>query len=395
MDVLLTTMVFPWPSEAFVGVEVRALRAAGAGVRVRALRSSHPRAGELLRDWQLADLDLRSWSAASVAAGLAFAVRHPLMAARTLAWLVAHGWRRPVLLARCLLLVPRLFAIFAECQARPPDVLYLYWGHYPAVLGYMVKRWLPRVHVALSLNAYDLVYAFPPSRALAARADSLWTITEANLPALAALGIDPARVHVVLHGVDLAQVPAGTGPKDPARFVTVARLEENKGVDDVIRAFAIVAASHPAATLAVVGEGPDRPRLEAIAREAGVAGRVEFTGGIGHTRVYAELARASALVLLSRSPAERLPNAVKEAMACRCLCIVTQTPGIDFLLGGLRTPMIVPQGDRAAAARWMDAVLREPGRFAGDREAAATFAASRLDVRASARQRIAVWSGGT
>lgn len=393
MDVLLATMVFPWPSEAFVGVEVRALRAAGAGVRVRALRSSHPRARELLRDWQLADLDLGSWSVGSVVAGLGFALGQPVKVARTLGWLVAHAWRRPVLLARCLLLLPRLFAIFAECQARPPDVLYLYWGHYPAVLGYMVKRWLPRVHVALSLNAYDLVYAFPPSRALAARADSLWTITEANLPALAAFGVDPARVHVALHGIELAQVPAGTGPKDPARFVTVARLEENKGVDDVIRAFADVAASHPAASLAVIGEGPDRPRLEAIARQAGVPDRVEFTGGVGHTRVYAELARASALVLLSRSPAERLPNAVKEAMACRCLCIVTETPGIGFLLGALRTPMIVAQGDRAAAARWMDAVLRDPDRFAVDREAAATFAARRLDVRASARQRLAVWSG--
>ncbi len=393
MDVMLVTMVFPWPSEAFVGVEVRALAAGGCRLRVRALRSSHPRSRDLLRDWRLDGLDLTSWSPGSVLRGVAFALRHPWMTLRTVGWLVWHGAARPVLLGRCLLLLPRMLAVFAECRASPPAVLCLYWGHYPAVLAYLVKRWVPGVHVAMSLNAYDLVYAFPPSVVMARQVDTLWTITPANLPAFAALGLDPDRVHVSLHGIELAQVPVDCSQKVPGEFVTVARLEENKGVDDVIRAFAAVAANHGEARLTVVGEGPDRPRLESLAREAGVAGRVHFTGGIGHSEVYGLLARASVLLLLSRSPAERLPNAVKEAMACRCLCIVTRTPGIEFLLGHLAASMVVEQGDWQAAAGWLQATLHDPARFEPDRDAAATFARENLDAAGSARQRCAIWSG--
>lgn len=392
MDVMLVTIVFPWPSEAYAGVEVRALQAAGARVRVRTLRAHHPRARELLRDWQLSGVDLEIWSGQFALRGLGFMVRHPWMAASTLGWLVRRGWSCPGLLARCLLLIPGLFAIFDECLERPPSVLNLFWGHYPSVLAYMARRWLPEAHVAMSLNAYDLVYAFPPSLAAAQRVDSLWTIARANLGAMHAHGLDPGRVHVSYHGIDLGQVPADCSAKDVNRFVVIARLEENKGVDDAIRAFATVARDFPGVRLAIIGEGPDRGRLAGLASEEGVANRVQFTGGIGHTAVYEYLAASSVLLLLSRSPAERLPNAVKEAMACRCLCVVTDTPGIDDLVGHLAEPMVVAQGDWRAGADWLDAILREPGRFAADRDAGRSFALENFDAARIARRRLAVWS---
>ena len=392
MDVMLLTIVFPWPSEAFAGVEVRALRGCGATLRVRALRSAHAQSVELLNDWRLEDLDLTTWSVNSVVRGSGFFVRHPWMALRTLAWLVRHGWSRPALLARCLLLTPRMFDIFAECLARPPQVLCLFWGHYPSVLAYMARTWLPKVHVAMSLNAYDLIYAFPPSVSAAGGADSLWTIARANLPAISALGIDTSRVHVNLHGIDLGQVPASCNTKDANQLVTIARLEENKGVDDVIRAVAAVAIERPQVRLTIIGEGPDRGRLERLVRDEGLTDRVLFTGGIVHSVVYEYLCRGNVLLLLSRSPAERLPNAVKEAMACRCLCIVTQTPGIEDLLVPLEHQMVVAQGDWRGAADWLATVLGEPARFEPDRDAARRFALAELDARSIARERLRVWA---
>lgn len=394
MDVMLLTIVFPWPSEAFAGVEVRALRAGGATLRVRTLRSAHAKSVELLNDWRLEDLDLTTWSVKSVVRGCAFFVRHPWMALRTLAWLFRHGWSRPVLLARCLLLTPRMFDIFAECLVRPPQVLSLFWGHYPSVLAYMARTWLPKVHMAMSLNAYDLIYAFPPSASVAADADSLWTIARANLPVIGALGIDTSRVHVNLHGIELGQVPATCDAKDANQLVTIARLEENKGVDDVIRAVAAVAVERPQLRLTIIGEGPDRGRLEKLVREQGLTDRVLFTGGVLHSVVYEHLCRGSVLLLLSRSPSERLPNAVKEAMACRCLCIVTQTPGIEDLLVPLEHRMVVAQGDWRGAADWLATVLREPARFEPDRDAARRFVLTELDAQSITQDRLRVWKGG-
>ncbi len=392
-DVMLVTMVFPWPSEAFCGVEVRALRQSGARLRVRALRGRHPQASALLRDWDVADVDVTSASPAGWCRGLAFGLRHPLMTVGALAWLLARGWRQPRLTARCIALAPRMLEIFAECRRAPPDALYLFWGHYPAWLGHLVLRWLPGVHVAQALGAYDLGYRFAPAAAVARQAHSVWTHARCNLPLLAAQGLDPHRVRVVARALDLGQVPRPGGARDPQHLVTVARLEENKGVDDVLRMTAAVrTAGHPV-RLTVIGEGPDRSRLEALAASLGIATVVTFTGGITHSAVYACLERAGLFVLLSRSPAERLPNAVKEALACGCISVVTRTPGIEDLLEGLKHPLVVGQGDWRMAARCVVGVLEQPQRFEADRERGREHMLRHFDARAVAALRIGVWTG--
>jgi len=392
-DVMLVTMVFPWPSEAFAGVEVRALRDCGARVRVRALRGRHPRADELLRDWRVADADVTSASAAGVARGLAFALRHPFVTAEAVGWLLARSWRRPLLAARCLLLAPRMLEVFAECRRRPPDALYLFWGHYPALLGHLVLRGLPGVHVAQAMGAYDLLYHFPPAADLGRRAHSLWTNARCNLPILAGQGLDAGRVRVAERALDLGQVPPGAGVKDPRRIVAVARLEENKGVDDVLRMTATLSCAGHAVRLVVIGEGPDRRRLEALAGSLGITGAVTFTGGVPHSAVYRHLQDAGIFVLLSRSPAERLPNAVKEALASGCLCVVTRTPGIEDLLVGLDHPMVVEQGDWRAAADHVLAVLADPARFEADRARGREHMLRNFDARAVALERLRVWAG--
>jgi glycosyltransferase involved in cell wall biosynthesis len=392
-DVMVVTMVFPWPSEAFAGVEVRALRDCGARVRVRALRGRHARAAELLRDWRVADVDVSSATAAGVARGLAVAVRHPLVTAEAIGWLLARSWRRPLLAARCLLLALRMLEVFAECRRRPPDVLYLFWGHYPSLLGHLVLRRLPGVHVAQSLGAYDLVYHFPPAADLGRRAHSLWTIARCNLPAFAAQGLDPARVRVAPHALDFSQVPPPTAGREPLALVTVARLEENKGLDDVLRMAAAVRAAGHDLRVTVIGEGPDRRRLQVLAASLGIGAAVVFTGSIPHSDVYGHLRGAALFALLSRSPAERLPNAVKEALVSGCLCVVTRTPGIEDLLVGIQHPMVVEQGDWRAAVDHVLAVLADPGRFEPDRARGREHMLQHFDARAVARERLRVWAG--
>ena len=63
-------------------------------------------------------------------------------------------------------------------------------------------------------------------------------------------------------------------------LLTVARLVPRKGVDVTIRALALLAADHPELAYLVVGEGPQRAELEALARECCVADRVVFTGRV-------------------------------------------------------------------------------------------------------------------
>ena len=105
-------------------------------------------------------------------------------------------------------------------------------------------------------------------------------------------GVDPARVRVVPNGIDLETWTPAAGPAAPppglppgARIVgTVGRLSIDKDMDTLITAFARVAPRVDDAVLALAGDGPERARLEALARASGAAERIFFLGHRGDLR---------------------------------------------------------------------------------------------------------------
>jgi phosphatidyl-myo-inositol dimannoside synthase len=96
----------------------------------------------------------------------------------------------------------------------------------------------------------------------------------------------------------------GLAAPDPARplLLTVARLadsERYKGIDQVIRALPAIARAIPGVRYAIVGTGADRPRLEQVARDAGVADRVEFRGRVSPEALASAYAESSLFVMPS------------------------------------------------------------------------------------------------
>lgn len=109
-----------------------------------------------------------------------------------------------------------------------------------------------------------------------------------------AYGIAPERLEVIPHFIDLD----GRLPRyeSEARVVFVGRLSEEKGVDVLLRAMRDVRGL----TCAVVGDGPERERLHALAAELGLT-NVEFLGTLHGEALDREIARARAVVIPSRS----------------------------------------------------------------------------------------------
>ena len=135
--------------------------------------------------------------------------------------------------------------------------------------------------------------------------------------AVIALGADRGRVRIVPNGVDLSTFHVRPAPADLAeRFglgagpvlLTVSRLVERKGIDTVLRALPAVAAIVPDVRYLVVGDGPDRSRLQALASEIGVANRVVFAGRVETD----ELPRVYALGDVFAMPNRRLPSGDNE-----------------------------------------------------------------------------------
>jgi glycosyltransferase involved in cell wall biosynthesis len=170
----------------------------------------------------------------------------------------------------------------------------------------------------------------------------------------------PARKTVVIpNGVELSAFSQATPirwssvglPDDATVWLTVARLEPQKGLTDLLAAAAIVHRQHPDVWFVIVGDGPDRAPLEAQAASQPGGDRVRFLGR--REDVPQLLQGAFGLVLSSQW--EGMPNVVLEAMAAGKPVVATAVEGTAELIADGATGLRVLVGDSEALA---GAILR-------------------------------------
>lgn len=166
-------------------------------------------------------------------------------------------------------------------------------------------------------------------------------------------------------------------PADRMRGVVVSRLTPHKRIDDILRTVADVRTRGVPVTLEVIGDGPARAKLEALARELDLEGAVTFAGFVPGGA--ARFAGGGWSMLASRSEGESLVLA--EAMGAGCVPVAYD---IDYgpaeAIRDGRSGFLVPDGDRAAAADSLARLCHLPdAEYAAMREAARAFALTRTD----------------
>jgi glycosyltransferase involved in cell wall biosynthesis len=208
----------------------------------------------------------------------------------------------------------------------------------------------------------------PLERALARRSFAVVHVSESQAAEARALGLTPAgRTRVIVNGVDAASVRAAAGRGRLSRaalglgpealvLATVARFDPVKGLDVLLRALPLLAARVPEAQLLIVGDGPERDSLCALAQTLGPGARVVFAGALP------DAARVLPLVDLyvTASRREGLPTAVLEAMACGLPVLATEAPGHVDAVEPEVTGRLVPLDDPPALAAAAAALLRDP-----------------------------------
>ncbi len=173
-------------------------------------------------------------------------------------------------------------------------------------------------------------------------------------------GLISARTVVVYNGVD----PEIFSPeqKDCADFVlSVGGLIPIKGHEVLIRGFAKISRDFPGFTCEIIGDGPERSKLENIARELGIAKKVRFRGRLSRGQVAALMRRCAVFALPSRY--EALGCVYLEAMAAGKAVIAGKDQGIEEIIqsgynGCLVSPTDVSQLSDALAALLEDAATR-------------------------------------
>lgn len=156
----------------------------------------------------------------------------------------------------------------------------------------------------------------------------------------------------VTPGVDIDEfVPAGEPWGSTLLYVgRVDRASAWKGVDILLRAFAVVVAERPEARLQIVGSGDALDDHRTLARDLGIAEMVEFTGGLADRDLLRAYQQARALVLPSRTESESFGMTLIEAMACGRPVIGSDVGGIPSVVEDGRTGLLVSPGDPLSLA---------------------------------------------
>ncbi|MBA2666384.1 MAG: glycosyltransferase [Trueperaceae bacterium] len=352
MRVAYITMLFPAASETFATGDVRALVARGIDMSVHSLRFAARSTPGLAVEREVDRVPRtynRGWQ--SLVTSLMVAVKRPRATLDLLTAIVRHCASRPEHLLKSLVLAPRVLEVFDDLQRERPDVVHAFWSNYPSLVVYLVQRHMPGVVTSISFGAHDILERHGFSGPVANEADFVRTLARVNVHQVEdAFGVPGDTIEVVYNGVDLERLPP-PAQRVPRSIITAGRLAEDKGVDHVIRAIARLRQDYPDASLRVLGDGPLLPKLRALAEHLGVGDAVSFEGHVSHADLLEEMRRAEVLLFLSETHYDRLPNVVKEGMVCGCVCVVTDTDGIDELITHGTSGFVVKRGDVDAAVR--------------------------------------------
>jgi glycosyltransferase involved in cell wall biosynthesis len=190
-------------------------------------------------------------------------------------------------------------------------------------------------------------------------ADRVIVPSPSLLPAVSSwIGRDRPAVALVANGARaLPSAPDYAGDRD-LRALMVCRLVEVKQIDLVLQAVA----KTTGVSLEVVGDGPERDRLDDLARRLDVTDRVQFVGSLSHEAVLDRIAAAD--VLISASSHEGLPHAVLEALACGRPVVATPAGGVAEVIADGQNGLLIDDGP--GGERVVESIVEVLGRLRDD-----------------------------
>ena len=217
--------------------------------------------------------------------------------------------------------------------------------------------------------------------------------------AIVARGADPARVSVVLNGVEPDRFKRDPGLEEQARRTfglstnsvaigSVGRLEPEKNFAMLLRAFARIRAEHPAAVLLVAGDGSLRTALQQQTHALGLsAGDVRWLGLIDNV----PLLHHALNLYVQSSDEEGTANAVLEAMALETPIVATDVGGTAEVARHRQEALLVRRGDEGGLVQAMREVIAQPAEARGRARAARARVETELSFESRTRRIEAVY----
>jgi glycosyltransferase involved in cell wall biosynthesis len=262
---------------------------------------------------------------------------------------------------------PTVIASIRELAARTKaDIVHAH-GYKADIYGYFALRGsrIPLVstcHTWYDNNPLVTLYGMADRLVLRNYAAVVAVSDEVKQRLLKA-GVREDKIHLVRNGIDLRpfdnaspSLPSAVFEDHPPIVGLIGRLSVEKGVDIFLHAAAHVLVELPSTKFVVVGEGPDRDKLESLIDDLKLRQSVSMLGRRDDMpSVYASLD-----IMVSASRQEGLPMAILEGMASSLPIIATPVGDVPAMVRDGHTGVIVPPENAALLASAIVTLLRNP-----------------------------------
>jgi glycosyltransferase involved in cell wall biosynthesis len=364
---------FPKLTETFVLDEMIAVERHGAAVELFPLlreRAAHVHPEAL--PWIPRAHYLPFLSPAILVSNVVTLVRRPRRYLGALAAMVRGTARSWNFLLGGIGIFPKVVHAARSMERLGVRHVHCHFANHPALAGFLIHR-LTGIPFSFTAHGSDLNVDRTMLPRKVREAAFVVTISETNRALIEATCGGPvpnlAVIHVGIDGRRFAPRERGGavgGRSATPRILCIGTLHEVKGQRHLIAAARLLAEHGTPFHLSFVGDGPDRPELEALAAGVGPPGAVAFLGQLTRDRIVELLADADLLVAPSVPTAsgkrEGIPVVLIEAMASGVAVVASRLSGIPELVEDGVTGLTVTPGDPAGLADAIGTLLADPAR---------------------------------
>lgn len=258
------------------------------------------------------------------------------------------------LIFKSVLLFPMVFYIVNDIYKNNITIAHLYWGHYPSMIGWVLKKKKWNGYLSITFSAYDVRMDYRLSVITANLADKVFTISNYNKNILINRGVDKKKIEVVYGGISIStnQQNALHNPnRNEAEFIFIGRLVEAKGIPNLMAALNFIDEMN--LKLHIVGKGP----LEKLILDrAKYDNRIIYHGLQSPDWIMKKLNKVGSLI--HPSYVEMIPNVVKEAMLNGAIVVSSKTDGIDEMITDRENGFIMSENNAETIADYIHLVMK-------------------------------------